>query len=90
MPTLPLPNTVMNVPAESPTCSSSSAAPKSLDEVKLKAEEVVCPAARADVRFNTPAEVKANVPEVAVEIVRLPEVLVQAEVPPEARVKAPV
>jgi len=46
--------------------------------------------AAAPVRFKAPAEVRANVPEVAVEIVKFPEVLVQAEVPPEARVNAPV
>ena len=90
MPTLPLPKIVKNVAALSPTCSSSSATPRSVEVVILKAEFVVPPAARAEVRFNTPAEVKASVPLVAVEMVRLPEVLVQAEVPPEAKVKAPL
>ncbi len=36
------------------------------------------------------AESKAKVPEVAVEIVKLPAVFVQAEVPPEAKVNTPV
>ena len=58
--------------------------------VILKAELVVPPEARADVKFNAPADVKANIPEVAVDKVKSPEVLVQEEVPPEAKVKAPV
>ena len=41
-------------------------------------------------RFKAPAEVNAKVPLVAVAMVRLPEVFVQEEVPPEAMVKAPV
>ena len=44
--------------------------------------------AAALVSFKAPAEVKARVPEVAVLMVRLPEVLVQALVPLEARVRA--
>jgi hypothetical protein len=41
-------------------------------------------------RFNTPAESTLIVPELAVWIVRLPEVLVQLDVPPDAKVIAPV
>ena len=41
-------------------------------------------------RFKAPAESTAMVPEVAVWMVRLPEVLVQLDVPPEAMTKAPV
>ena len=41
-------------------------------------------------RLRAPIEVRARVPEVAVEMVRLPAVLVQADVPPEASVIAPV
>jgi hypothetical protein len=41
-------------------------------------------------RFKAPTEVRAKVPEVAVEMVRLPAVLVQADVPPDAKVIAPV
>ena len=41
-------------------------------------------------RFKTPAESMLMVPEVAVWIVRLPEVLVQDETPAEVIVKTPV
>jgi len=41
-------------------------------------------------RFNMPAESTARVPDVAVCMVKLPEVFVQEEVPPEAMTKAPV
>ena len=40
--------------------------------------------------FKAPAEVMAKVPLVAVAMVKLPEVFVQPEAPPEAMVKAPV
>lgn len=53
-------------------------------EVTLQVE------AAAPVRFNAPADVRARVPDVAVDKVKFPEVLVQADVPPEAMVKAPV
>ncbi len=46
--------------------------------------------AAPDVKFNAPAEVSARVPEVTVEIVKLPAVLDQAEVPLEAKVKTPL
>jgi hypothetical protein len=42
------------------------------------------------VRLRAPAEDKAKVPDVAVEIVRSPEVFAQEEVEPEATTKAPV
>jgi hypothetical protein len=42
------------------------------------------------VKFNAPAEVTARVPDPDVEIVKLPEVLVQEEVDPEAITRAPV
>ncbi len=41
-------------------------------------------------RFKAPAESTAMVPEVAVWIVKFPEVLVHDEVPPEATTRAPV
>ena len=46
--------------------------------------------AAAPVRFSAPDEVSASVPELAVEMVRLPALFVHADVPPEASVKAPV
>ena len=46
--------------------------------------------AAAPVKFKAPTLVRARMPEVAVDIVRLPDVLVQAEVPPEAKVSVPV
>ena len=61
------------------------------EEVRVKAlAPRVQVEAPAPVRFKAPAEVTAKVPEVAVEMVKFPEVLVQEEVPPEARVMAPV
>lgn len=53
---------------------------------RLVALELVVP------KFNTPAESTAIVPEVAVWMVKLPALLVQADAPPEERVKvfAPV
>ena len=51
---------------------------------KLVAVELTVP------RFNIPAESTVMVPEVAVWMVKLPEVLFQEEVPPEAMTKAPV
>ncbi len=42
------------------------------------------------VKVKAAAEVRAKVPDVAVWMVRFPAVLVQAEVPPEAKVMAPV
>jgi len=57
------------------------------DKVLLPMSQVE---AAAPVRFKAPAEVTARVPEVAVAMVKFPEVLVQEEVPPEARVMAPV
>ncbi len=41
-------------------------------------------------RFNAPAESTAMVPEVAVCMVRLPDVLVQEDVPPDAMTNTPV
>jgi hypothetical protein len=52
------------------------------DFPKLVEVELVVP------RFKAPAESTARVPEVAVWIVKSPAVLVQADVPPEAKVKA--
>jgi hypothetical protein len=40
--------------------------------------------------FNAPAESRARVPDVAVEIVKLPDVFVHDDVPPDAITKAPV
>ena len=40
--------------------------------------------------FIAPAESKTRVPEVTVEIVKFPDVFVQADVPPDARTNAPV
>ena len=51
---------------------------------RLVAVELVAP------KFRMPAESTAMVPEVAVEMVKLPAVLVQDEVPPLAITKAPV
>lgn len=42
------------------------------------------------VKVSAPAEVRANIPELEVEIVKFPEVFVQDEVPPEASDSAPV
>ena len=50
----------------------------------------VNPVAFVPPTVKLPAESKASVPEVAVEMVKSPLVLVQADVPPEVKVKAPV
>lgn len=59
-----------------------SALPVPIDQVE----------AAAPVKLRAPAEVSASVPDVAVEMVRFPEVLVQADAPPDDRVSvfAPV
>jgi len=63
--------------------------PEAMFKATVEEGRVHVEAAPAE-RFKAPAEVKAKVPVAAVEIVRLPEVFVQAEVPPEAKVIAPV
>ena len=41
-------------------------------------------------KFKAPTDVSAKVPEVVVEMDKFPDVFVQADVPPEANVAAPV
>ena len=68
---------------------SRSISPEEMFKAVVEEGRVQVEAAAAE-RFSAPAEVKANVPDVTVERVRLPEVLVQPDTPPEAKVNAPV
>ena len=68
---------------------SNTSRPELIFRAVVEVGKVQVEAAPA-VKLRAPAEVRAKVPEVAVEIVRLPAVLVQADVPPDAKVIAPV
>ena len=67
---------------------SKSIKPEAIFKAVVEEGSVQVEAAPAE-RFKAPAEVIAKVPEVAVEMVKFPEVLVQLEVPPDANTNAP-
>ena len=68
---------------------SKSISPEEMFKAVVEEGRVQVEAAAAE-RFSAPAEVKANAPDVTVERVRLPEVFVQEDVPPDSKANTPV
>ena len=90
LPRFKMPAAIVSSPCPAATVILPALSTLKFCEVKVRAlpVPVLQAEAAAPVRFKAPAEVRAKVPEVAVWIVRLLEVFVQDETPPEARVKA--